>query len=38
MCGFCGFVNKKQDKDKTIKNMMDKIIYRGPDSERNLYR
>ena len=33
MCGFCGFVNKKSDKKDTLKNMMDKIIYRGPDSD-----
>ena len=32
MCGFCGFVAKKADKENTIKNMMDKIVYRGPDS------
>ena len=33
MCGFCGFVNKKENKKETLQNMMDKIIYRGPDSE-----
>ena len=33
MCGFCGFVNKKSDKKDILKNMMDKIIYRGPDSD-----
>ena len=32
MCGFCGFVNKQKNKEETIKTMMDKIIYRGPDS------
>ena len=33
MCGFCGFVTKKSDKEKKVKNMMSKIIYRGPDSD-----
>ncbi len=32
MCGFCGFVSKKSNKEETLQNMMDKIIYRGPDS------
>ena len=32
MCGFCGFVDKKQEKETVLQNMMDKIIYRGPDS------
>ena len=38
MCGFCGFVSKKKEKEETIQKMMDKIIYRGPDSSRNIYR
>ncbi|MBR1445121.1 MAG: asparagine synthase (glutamine-hydrolyzing) [Firmicutes bacterium] len=33
MCGFCGFTGNIDDKEKVIKNMMDKIIHRGPDSE-----
>lgn len=33
MCGFVGFVGNKKNKDKIIKNMTDKIIHRGPDSE-----
>ena len=35
MCGFCGFSdNIKKDKKKSIiKNMSDRIIHRGPDSE-----
>lgn len=32
MCGFCGFMGSKIEKAETIKTMMDKIIYRGPDS------
>ena len=31
MCGFCGFINKKDKKD--IKKMNDAIIHRGPDDE-----
>ena len=31
MCGFCGFINKK-DKD-IIKKMNDAIVHRGPDDE-----
>ena len=31
MCGFCGYINKK-DKDE-IKKMNDAIIHRGPDDE-----
>ena len=31
MCGFCGYINKK-DKDQ-IKKMNDAIIHRGPDDE-----
>ena len=33
MCGFCGFTGTENDKQNIIKNMMQKIIYRGPDSE-----
>ncbi len=35
MCGFCGFVDKKNKKEKKqiIKNMANRIIHRGPDSE-----
>ena len=32
MCGFCGFVGSKIEKSETLQKMMDKIIYRGPDS------
>lgn len=32
MCGFCGFVGEQQEKEVILKKMMDKIIYRGPDS------
>lgn len=33
MCGFVGFTNKIDNADKVIKNMMDSIKHRGPDSE-----
>ena len=35
MCGFVGFISKesKNDKKKIIKNMADRIIHRGPDSD-----
>lgn len=33
MCGFCGFVGKQDNKEDIIENMMEKIIYRGPDSK-----
>ena len=35
MCGFCGFSDKKSinDKKKIIKDMSDRIIHRGPDSD-----
>ncbi|MEG1146776.1 MAG: asparagine synthase (glutamine-hydrolyzing) [Bacilli bacterium] len=35
MCGFVGFINKqtKKEKQTIIKNMADKIIHRGPNSE-----
>lgn len=35
MCGFCGFVNstfEKEKKDIILKDMMDSIAHRGPDS------
>lgn len=33
MCGFIGFTGKLKNNDEIIKNMMNKIIHRGPDSE-----
>lgn len=33
MCGFCGFTGKVENREQVIKNMMEKIIYRGPDSD-----
>lgn len=35
MCGFVGFINNndKKDKENNIKKMMDTIVHRGPDSE-----
>lgn len=33
MCGFCGFIGKVENNEITINNMMEKIIYRGPDSK-----
>ena len=35
MCGFVGFIDKnnKKDKKKIIKDMADSIIHRGPDSD-----
>ncbi len=32
MCGFVGFTNGVSDDGTLLKNMMDKIIHRGPDS------
>ena len=33
MCGFCGFVNSTiENKDLILKDMMDSIAHRGPDS------
>jgi len=32
MCGFVGFTGSKENKEDIIKNMSDKIVYRGPDS------
>ncbi len=33
MCGFCGYINKKDKKEATIKKMTDVIAHRGPDDE-----
>ena len=33
MCGFVGFIDKKDDKKKIIKDMADIIKHRGPDSD-----
>lgn len=33
MCGIVGFVDKSKNKKKIIKEMADKIIHRGPDSD-----
>ncbi len=35
MCGFCGFVDDMEvkEKERNIVNMMNKIIHRGPDGE-----
>lgn len=33
MCGFCGFTGKVEDKEQVIEKMMEKILYRGPDSK-----
>lgn len=33
MCGFTGFISKKNKKEKIIKEMNDTIIHRGPDGE-----
>lgn len=33
MCGFCGYVNKKEKKEQEIKKMTDAISHRGPDDE-----
>lgn len=32
MCGICGFTGNKVEKKPVLKNMMDKIVHRGPDS------
>ena len=32
MCGFVGFIDKKKNKKKIIKDMAD-IVHRGPDSD-----
>ncbi|PKM50218.1 MAG: asparagine synthase (glutamine-hydrolyzing) [Firmicutes bacterium HGW-Firmicutes-7] len=33
MCGFVGFIDKIDDKDAILTNMMNEIIHRGPDSD-----
>lgn len=33
MCGFIGFIDKKKNKKKIIKDMADIIVHRGPDSD-----
>ena len=33
MCGFTGFTNVKDNADKILTGMMDRIVHRGPDSE-----
>ena len=33
MCGFCGFTGEVENKEQVIENMMEKIVYRGPDSK-----
>lgn len=33
MCGIAGFVNQRADADILIRNMLDQMIYRGPDGE-----
>jgi len=33
MCGFCGYINKKEKKEEEIKKMTDAISHRGPDDE-----
>lgn len=33
MCGICGFVGKRQDKEAILKDMMRVIRHRGPDAE-----
>ena len=33
MCGFAGYINKKEKNKETIKKMTDAIIHRGPDDE-----
>lgn len=33
MCGFCGFVGETKDRKQILKDMMDAIIHRGPDSD-----
>ena len=34
MCGFCGYINKKEKDKKIIKKMNDAISHRGPDDEK----
>ena len=33
MCGICGFIGKRKDKESILKKMMKAICHRGPDSE-----
>ena len=33
MCGIAGFVSNRDDKNKILKNMTDRIAHRGPDNE-----
>lgn len=33
MCGIVGFSDKSKNKEKIIKDMADRIIHRGPDSD-----
>lgn len=33
MCGFCGYINKKEKQKEDIKKMTDAIAHRGPDDE-----
>lgn len=33
MCGFCGYINKKEKNKEIIKKMNDAISHRGPDDE-----
>ena len=33
MCGFVGYINKKNKDKQVIQNMSNKIVHRGPDSE-----
>ena len=33
MCGFCGFVGETKDREPVLKEMMNTIIHRGPDSD-----
>jgi len=37
MCGFVGFVDRRQDKEEILLNMMNTIIHRGPDSSGMFY-
>lgn len=33
MCGFTGYINKKEKDDKIIEAMSERIVHRGPDSD-----
>lgn len=35
MCGFVGFSGSCNDKEQVIKQMLDKIVHRGPDSQES---